>query len=149
MVATGTIIASVTEVVDGDTIKVGLDGDSVRIIGIDAPESGACGADEATQKMQDLVLFEQVTLTAAPDNDDRDKDGRLLRYVNTGSVNAGWEMIDAGWRSPGTTQGTATARIRGKRATQNGTPSRRTSPVSPHRHTSKPPPHRLRSRPPP
>jgi endonuclease YncB( thermonuclease family) len=40
----------VTRVVDGDTVDV-ANGQRVRLIGIDTPESGQCGAAEATRAM--------------------------------------------------------------------------------------------------
>ena len=70
-------VGVVTEVVDGDTIRV--DGDSVRIIGIDTPETGACGYAESTAAMSVLVSGKTVTLTAVAAMDDVDQYGRFLR----------------------------------------------------------------------
>ncbi len=84
----------VTEVVDGDTMTVrGLG--RVRLVGVDAPERGACGSDQATARLRGLVLGRAVSLV--PDGrDDRDRYGRLLRYVEVGGVDAGRELIAAG-----------------------------------------------------
>ena len=70
--------AHVTRVIDGDTIEL-ADGRRVRLIGIDAPEIGEAGADEATQFVSDLILDQTVWLE--PDGDDTDRFGRLRRYV--------------------------------------------------------------------
>jgi micrococcal nuclease len=74
-------------VTDGDTIHVRIDGssESVRLIGIDAPEVGNsgnasdCYSDEAERYLNDLVAGGAVWLE--PDVNDRDRYGRLLRYV--------------------------------------------------------------------
>ena len=79
--------AKVTRIVDGDTVHVLIGGrdESVRYIGIDTPElkSGqtpaAAYADEATTFNRDLVLNVDVCLER--DVSDRDRFGRLLRYV--------------------------------------------------------------------
>lgn len=79
--------ATVTAISDGDTIHVQLDGedDRVRYIGIDAPEVAHNGdpadplGDEATRAKADLVDDERVCLER--DVSDRDRFGRLLRYV--------------------------------------------------------------------
>ena len=92
--------ATVTRVVDGDTIVVRLDGreERVRYIGLDAPEVanvGAgtvaeCGGDEARTANERLVAGEQIVLER--DVSDRDRFGRLLRHV--------W-LEDGGWRLVG------------------------------------------------
>jgi micrococcal nuclease len=88
--------APVVEVVDGDTITVTLaDGrETVRIIGINAHERGECLADEATRRLQDLVAGREVELV--PDRSDRDRYGRLLRYVEVDGSDAGAELVRAG-----------------------------------------------------
>jgi endonuclease YncB( thermonuclease family) len=84
----------VTKVVDGDTIDV--DGVRVRIIGIDTPERGECGYDLATEAMAALVDGRTVTLTSVYGKDDTDRYGRLLRYVDRGTTDAGLSMINEG-----------------------------------------------------
>lgn len=83
----------VTDVVDGDTIELG-NGKSVRIVGIDTPERGECGFDAASANMQRLVLGQRVRLTKS--DEDTDRYGRLLRYVNVGEQDAGLAQINAG-----------------------------------------------------
>ncbi len=89
----------VTKVIDGDTFKMS-DGEKVRLMGIDTPEkfesdkldrqSGQSGRDKETIKklgeasseyVRKLVEGKKVTLVKDPGYDDRDKYGRLLRYI--------------------------------------------------------------------
>lgn len=74
----------VASVIDGDTIKL-ANGQTVRYIGIDAPEvhhpkkSQQCFSQQATQKNRQLVEGKHVRLEK--DVSDKDKYRRLLRYV--------------------------------------------------------------------
>ncbi len=80
------VAATVVFVIDGDTIEVSLDGrnERLRLVGIDAPERGECGYEEARSALIDLVDGVAVRLEA--DVSDRDRFGRLLRYVWVGDV---------------------------------------------------------------
>ena len=79
--------AQVLRVVDGDTIRVRLDGrtERVRYIGIDTPESVKpgtpvqCYAERASAANAALVAGRRVRLVA--DAERRDRYGRLLAYV--------------------------------------------------------------------
>lgn len=79
--------ALVTRVIDGDTVEVSLNGESltVRYIGIDTPETKhpskpiECFGPEASQFNKELVAGRQVLLEK--DITDKDRYGRLLRYV--------------------------------------------------------------------
>ena len=84
----------VTKVVDGDTIWVDGAG-KVRVIGIDTPERGQCGFGPATSNLKGLVLGREVTLSG-DGRDDRDRYGRLLRYVDVNGVDAGLAQVEAG-----------------------------------------------------
>ena len=68
----------VERVIDGDTIVLTC-GERVRFIGINAPEIGEPGADEATQFVRDMVEGKTVWLES--DGNDRDIYDRLRRYV--------------------------------------------------------------------
>jgi len=74
----------VARVVDGDTIEL-EDGRIVRYIGINTPETVnpnilvQCYGNEASAKNRELVEGKNVKLM--PDISDKDKYGRLLRYV--------------------------------------------------------------------
>lgn len=69
---------TVTEVIDGDTIKLN-DGRRIRYISIDAPEEGECFVQEAKEINSDLVLGKQVRLER--DTNEMDRFGRYLAYV--------------------------------------------------------------------
>jgi endonuclease YncB( thermonuclease family) len=83
----------VTRVVDGDTLELG-NGETVRLVGIDTPEVGQCGYDRASVALGRLVTGRQVRLTMS--DEDRDRYGRLLRYVDVGGVDAGLRQIRSG-----------------------------------------------------
>jgi hypothetical protein len=78
---------------------------------------------------------EEVTLVkAGPNTDDRDRYDRLLRYVESAGVDAGYEQIAAGMAIAGTIRVTGMGRTTGRRSTSSltrrpvrGTPARRLS----------------------
>lgn len=80
---------AVTNIVDGDTIKVDIDGaiETIRMIGINTPETVdprravECFGKEASQKTRDLLEGKKVSLKSDLTQGDRDKYGRLLRFV--------------------------------------------------------------------
>ena len=84
---------TVSSVLDGDTIKLSS-GENVRLIGINAPESGYPCSSEATNKLKEFVLGEQVSLEQ--DIDDSDQYGRLLRYVYVGNTFVNMELVRLG-----------------------------------------------------
>ncbi|HEY5878342.1 MAG TPA: excalibur calcium-binding domain-containing protein [Nakamurella sp.] len=90
----------VTSVVDGDTVRVRPAGSGselrVRLIGIDAPETGSCEASAATAALEALALDRTVTLTMGGDGEDLDPYGRALRYLDTTEGDAGLAMITGG-----------------------------------------------------
>lgn len=91
---------------DGDTIAVeGEEGTArrIRLLGIDAPEHGDCGSDEARDLLEQLVDVDELILTFDPRSDREDRYGRTLAYIGTddhddlaqvllaeGLVNAWW-----------------------------------------------------------
>lgn len=99
-------IHEVTKVVDGDTIEVFVDGkkEKVRLIGIDTPETVdprkpvQCFGREASAKAKELLLGKQVTLESDPTQSDRDRYGRLLRYIFLeDGTNSNMQMIREGF----------------------------------------------------
>lgn len=69
-------------VIDGDTIETSEG--RVRIIGIDTPERGVCGYEEASMAVgRFLFPGDPVTLARPEGQRDVDAYGRLLRYVIT------------------------------------------------------------------
>lgn len=83
-------------VVDGDTIETSAG--TVRIIGIDAPELGECGHDEASAAFAAVLApGDPVTLELPAGQNDVDKYARLLRYVTTSAgIDLGMLQLEAG-----------------------------------------------------
>jgi len=79
-----TCTAKVTNIVDGDTIDIST-GEKVRYVGVDTPETKhpkkmlQCFGKEASEKNKELVLDKEIRLEK--DVSDKDRYGRLLRYV--------------------------------------------------------------------
>lgn len=79
----------VTTFTDGDTITVDMNGveEKVRFIGVDTPEthdprkSVQCYGQAAAAFTKNLIGANRVRLEADPENTNRDRYGRLLRYV--------------------------------------------------------------------
>jgi len=95
----------VERTIDGDTIEVRMeDGtkEKIRIIGIDTPETVdprrpvGCFGKEASLRMKDLVLHQYVTLETNP-AEDRDRYGRMLRYVLLNGDDIGASMVRDGY----------------------------------------------------
>lgn len=84
----------VTRVIDGDTIEL-ENNQKVRLLGVDTPERGQCGYQEAKKNMQDLVLAKRIILVA-DGKQSTDRYGRLLRYVDLGGKDIGLEQIQDG-----------------------------------------------------
>lgn len=87
----------VVSVTDGDTLDVRRDGTlaRVRLIGINAPESNECFADEAERALAELVAGEDVELVR--DVSERDRYGRLLAYVFVDDVHVNAELVRGGY----------------------------------------------------
>jgi endonuclease YncB( thermonuclease family) len=72
-----------------------VDGDTVRLIGIDTPEVGECGYEAATTAL-DQMVGTNVELPNPSSVDDRDGYGRLLRYVRVDGRDTGLVLIRLG-----------------------------------------------------
>ena len=90
----------VSKVIDGDTILL-QNGEKVRYIGIDTPETidprkeVQCFGKEASTKNKELVEGKEVRLVK--DVSERDKYGRLLRYVYIGDVFINEKLVAEGY----------------------------------------------------
>jgi micrococcal nuclease len=79
----------VINVVDGDTIDVDINGkeERLRMIGVNTPETVdprrtvECFGKEASNKTKELLSGKSVYLESDATQGDRDKYGRLLRYI--------------------------------------------------------------------
>ncbi|HOZ53158.1 MAG TPA: thermonuclease family protein [bacterium] len=79
----------VEKVVDGDTIKVKIDGElkTIRLIGLDTPEVVdprkivECFGREASDKAKEILNGQKIRLEIDNSQGDQDKYGRLLCYV--------------------------------------------------------------------
>ena len=99
------IRATVVRVIDGDTIRVRVQGQehTVRLIGVDTPETvhpteaaQHFGA-EASAYTKAALEAKTVTLEADPTGDTRDRYGRLLRYVHLDGQNFNARLIREGY----------------------------------------------------
>lgn len=90
------ISATFTAVVDGDTIKTSAG--TVRLIGIDTPERGECGYDEAAMIIGKLLAHgDPITLELPEGQNDTDRYDRLIRYVRTsGGIDLGLLELETG-----------------------------------------------------
>ncbi len=98
--------ATVTKVVDGDTLKVTLNGaeETLRLIGINTPEvtSGVtkeqCFGPEASAFMKSLLpAGTEVQLESDPTQDERDRYDRLLVFAFKDEENVNQTMIEQGY----------------------------------------------------
>ncbi len=89
------ITGKVIGVTDGDTIKVLVNKESitVRLEGIDAPESKQSFGNKSKQALSDIVFGKEVTIKKTGD----DRYGRTLGVVMIGDVDANSKMIEDGW----------------------------------------------------
>lgn len=99
-------LISVIRVVDGDTIVVTINGaeEKVRLIGVNTPETVdprktvECFGREASDFSKSILSSARVRLEADPSQGDRDKYGRLLRYVFLADgVNFNLRLIEGGY----------------------------------------------------
>lgn len=90
-------IATVTRVIDGDTIDVLLDGkqERIRYVGVNTPERDEPCYNEATQANRDLV--EGKTVTLVTDTSDTDRYDRLLRYIYADGVFVNESLVRNGY----------------------------------------------------
>lgn len=86
---------------DGDTIQL-VDGRRVRLVQVDAPELfGECYGEAAYLTLRHLLPDgSRIRLSRDPVLDDRDRHGRLLRYVTAGGTNVNLEIVRRGAAAP-------------------------------------------------
>lgn len=99
--APGGEIATVTRVIDGDTVDVRMGGETfrVRYVGINTPERDEPCYTAATNANAGWVAGQTVTLVR--DVSDTDRYGRLLRYVYVGDVFVNAQLVADGYAEAG------------------------------------------------
>lgn len=83
----------VTKIIDGDTVIV-EEGDTVRLLGIDADEKGYPCYEPAKKRLEELILNKKVDLEA--DKEDRDQYKRYLRYLILDQENINLKLVKEG-----------------------------------------------------
>lgn len=83
--------ANITRVIDGDTIETDLG--KVRLLGINTPEKNKKGYEEAKIYLQQ---FEGKEVDLIRTKENKDKYGRLLRYVFYYGKNINLEIVESG-----------------------------------------------------
>lgn len=88
--------AELIAIVDGDTIETSAG--TVRFIGIDTPDSGQCGYEEATALLNSKVTAgDTITLQFPEGQNEKDDYDRLLRYVlDEQNIDLGRSQLQAG-----------------------------------------------------
>lgn len=89
----------VTRVVDGDTIDVDINGQTVRVryLGVNTTETNRGEVCSQEGKQANAALVEGQIVTLVPDRDPTDQYGRELRYVYVGSTFVNAELVRQGW----------------------------------------------------
>ena len=87
---------TVYRVIDGDTFITNK-GDKVRMIGIDAPELPSLDGIKSKMYLYDLIKGKTITLQKDNYSHNRDKYGRLLRYVYLNGQDVNLLMLKKGY----------------------------------------------------
>ncbi|MET3962787.1 endonuclease YncB(thermonuclease family) [Marmoricola sp. OAE513] len=83
---------------DGDTVVTSFG--KIRVIGVDTPETGKCGAKKAKALALKLAPVGSIVTLGNPASvQDTDRYGRKLRYVNRGKIDIALRQIKAGSRA--------------------------------------------------
>ena len=86
--------AIVTNVIDGDTLVIS-GGERVRLLGIDAPERGEFYYNGSKRRLEELADKKQVILES--EGEDKDRYGRLLRYIILNETNINILLVKEGY----------------------------------------------------
>ena len=82
----------VSKIIDGDTVII--EGESVRLLGMDADEKGYPCYSTAKKRIEELVLNKEVELVA--DSEDKDMYKRYLRYIFLEGENINLKLVQEG-----------------------------------------------------
>ena len=97
--------AQIISVIDGDTVIVKYNKriERVRLIGIDTPETKdprktvQCFGQEASKRMKSLIGGKTIVLKSSIGEKNRDKYGRLLRYIYLDKIFINAKMVQDGY----------------------------------------------------
>ena len=83
----------VTKIIDGDTIIV--EGENVRLLGMDTDERGYPCYNTAKERLEELILNKEVRLEK--DQTNKDQYQRYLRYIFLDDKNINLKMVEEGF----------------------------------------------------
>ena len=94
-------LVQVARIHDGDTLTLSS-GEKVRFLQIDTPElsPAECYGAQAHKALVDILGKSSITLESDSASDDKDKFGRILRYVKVGKVNINLKLVEIGAATP-------------------------------------------------
>jgi endonuclease YncB( thermonuclease family) len=89
--------ATVTRIIDGDTIDVSMNGETfrVRYVGMNTPESDQACYSEARQA--NALFVQGQTVRLVKDVSETDQYGRLLRYIYVGDLFVNRALVEQGY----------------------------------------------------
>jgi len=116
---TGKTTSTVTDVVDGDTVDINLNGttETVRLLGVDTPEvhvevepsdyqnipdneeGRQClreWGEKASQYAEEKLSNQEVKFVTDPRSDTRGSYGRLLGYIKVNGTNFNYRLVEKG-----------------------------------------------------
>ena len=85
---------NVTKVIDGDTVEIET-GEKIRLLGINAPEENEHYYKEAKDRLVKLVEGKLVKLEGV--SEDKDRYGRLLRYIFIDDTSVNLQIVKEGY----------------------------------------------------
>lgn len=85
---------NVTEIIDGDTIEIEA-GQKVRLLGINSPEENEFYYQNAKDRLEKLVEGKLVKLETS--SEDKDRYGRLLRYIFVDDTFINLQLVKEGY----------------------------------------------------
>lgn len=82
----------VTRIIDGDTIETLNHPETIRLLGINCPETGEKYSKEAKDFLENLVLHKKVKIISK----EKDRYSRTLAYIYLGNKNINLELVKKG-----------------------------------------------------
>lgn len=91
------IEANVVRVIDGDTFVTDSE-ERIRLIGMNTPEKNEYYYSAARERLEEIILNKTIYLEK--DKKNKDRYGRLLRYVFTNDTFVNIKLIEEGYARP-------------------------------------------------